>query len=138
VRLPETCKGYFLGWGPRLLATPSRAAVNRTPTRAGIRSYGSVLRIVELDRHDASSFGAIRRRQGDLRPVLPVIARVEERSAASSDPHLIADHGYHAERSRLVGENSRPTLGHRVLQMSIRSYSPQMRSAEGSNGNLRI
>ena len=106
--------------------------------RAGIRSYGSVLRIVELDRHDGGRFAAARRGKRNLVPVLTLIARVEQRSAASSHPHVIADDGYHTESGRLVGENSRPAFGRRVLQMSIRSYSPQMQSAEGSNGNLRI
>jgi hypothetical protein len=97
-----------------------------------------VLRIVELDRHDGRSFAAAQRSQCDLFPVLSLVMRMEERSAASSNPYVIADNRYHTESGRLVGENSRPAFGRRVLQMSIRSYSPQMRSAEGSKGNRRI
>src|SRR5215469_10587882 len=99
---------HRLFWAERsyLLAVPNRAAVSRVTARAGVRCNRSALRIVELDRHDGGSFAAVRRGKRNLVPVLTVIARVEQSSAAPSSPHVIADERYHTESGGSVGENS--------------------------------
>src|SRR5215469_8777097 len=80
-----------------LLAVPAPAAVGRAATRTAVRCDNSVLRIVELDRHDGGCFAAPQRSQLDLFPVLSLVMGVEQCSAASSHPYMIADNRHGTE-----------------------------------------
>ena len=97
------------------MANPGSATIARDATRATVRCNTSVLRIVELDRHDGGSFAAARRSQRDLFPVLSRVMRMEERSAASSNPYMIPHDGDDTESRLLVSEHSRPAFEGQML-----------------------
>src|SRR5271157_4830779 len=81
----------------RLLSGPGYSAVACAVARAVFCDDHSMLRIIKLDRDDRGRFGAARCSQGDPFPLLSPIAGMEQCSAVSSSPYVIANDGDHSK-----------------------------------------